>query len=98
MREMTDSDLDKLAGELGDGQAGNDVGKVGLIVPEGSEPRERITTEEEGIKAGSGLTVSLGTTGDGTSKEEVGEALRSAGTVDGLIAAVEKGEGKEKVD
>ena len=93
MREMTNSDLDKLVGELGveDGESSTNIGKVGLIVPEDETEKEVV-----GRRTGHGL--SLGLTESGDSKEEVGEALRSATTVDELIAANEKAVGKEKVD
>ena len=90
MREMTDSDLDKLVGELGEGEgSARDVGRVGLLVPEGvTEADDKKKTGDPGLRLPD----------IGASKEEVGEALRSAATVDGLMAAIEKVEGKEKVD
>lgn len=91
MGEMTDSDLDKLAGELGHGGAADEA-KVGLIAPE----EDQGGVAEKG--KGANMTLNLGLTEGGASKEEVGEALKSAGTVDGLIAAMEKAGGKEKVD
>jgi len=88
MRGMTDSDLDKLSGELGEG----DVGKTGLI---SGPPEEGSGGREEGLGMEEKPSLSLGLD---PGKAEVGEALRSAGTVDGLIAVMERVEGKEKVD
>ena len=61
MREMSDTDLDALAGELG---VGDDVGKVGLIVPQSQpEPQSQApldkdpstpTISKEGASGGSG--------------------------------------------
>ena len=107
MREMTDTDLDKLAGELGGGTS-----KAGLIVPEATEGEQDVPTsagshEKGGSEKSMGSVGSLGTLGSLSpvlggdlprSKVEVGELLRNAVTVDGLMAAVEKAEGKEKVD
>ena len=91
MRDMTDSDLDKLAGEIGEGEgSGREVGKVGSV-PGGPEAKEVVQEKKMGDPH-------LRLSDIGASKEEVGEALRSAGTVDGLIAAFEKVEAKEKVD
>lgn len=89
MREMTDSDLDKLAEDLGAGG----VGKVGLMAAEGTRGPADDVEREKGITEKPTLTLGLS-----PAKEEVGEALKSARTVDGLIAAVERAEGKDKVD
>ena len=45
MREMSEADINAFAEELG-----GDVGKVGLMVPEGSEPVEGKDVESVGIK------------------------------------------------
>ena len=45
MREMSEADIDAFAAELG-----GDVGKVGLMVPEGSEPLEGKDVESVGVK------------------------------------------------
>jgi hypothetical protein len=45
MREMSEADINAFAEELG-----GDVGKVGLMVPEGSEPLEGKGVESVGIK------------------------------------------------
>jgi hypothetical protein len=48
MREMSDADLDALANELGVDET---AGKVGLMVPEGTEPLDTSTKMEEvGVK------------------------------------------------
>lgn len=54
MREMSDSDLDALAGALGVEGAG----KVGLIVPEGSSPTDTDTLENDGTGTGAGVKAS----------------------------------------
>jgi len=51
MREMSEADINAFAEELG-----GDVGKVGLMVPEGSEPVEGKDVESVGIK-GTGQVV-----------------------------------------
>jgi hypothetical protein len=67
MREMSDADLDALAGELGVGDA---TGKVGLMVPEGAEPVTSSTstsaaTTTTSMEKGQGGLESVGIKGTG---------------------------------
>lgn len=57
MREMSDTDLDALAGELG---VGDDVGKVGLIVPESQAAEDTApttSTSPEITEGGGGIVI-----------------------------------------
>jgi len=69
MREMSDADLDALAGELG---VGDGAGKVGLMVPEGAEPvtsststSAATTTTSTSMEGGPGGLESVGIKGTG---------------------------------
>jgi len=125
MREMSDADLDALAGELG---VGVGAAKVGLMVPEGAEPlgpnesdvsgsggptqdeariEEKGGLEDVGVKGTAevmrdpelekGLEkISLG---EDPNENEVGmEPGSVTGTLEEVVAVVETGQGKQKVD
>lgn len=120
MREMSEGDLEKLAGEIGIDT--NDT-KVGLIKsPEPSVPTplttQSPTTVEtpsnKGTASGGDPPVSASSRkeslvggvlpekkGSRASMEEKADLARemmTTGTIDGLLKAVEKAEGKEKLD
>jgi hypothetical protein len=105
MREMSEGDLDKLAGEIGVDPIES---KVGLInepaIPTTTSPLQSGFTQplsassrKNSLAGGSGVNdkrsrVSI------EEKAEVAREIMTAGTVDGLMKAVEKAEGKEKMD
>lgn len=69
MREMSEADLDKLAGELGVGLDSGDV-KVGLMVPEGAEPADATSPGGNSALDGGAAGPGLASEGVGAEKEE----------------------------
>lgn len=92
MREMSESDLDALAGELGVGA------KVGLMVPEGAEPAQQSSSEgskEAGEEAGAAkggadaVADVLKDVKETILPEALGGEAESTGAVPGVAAATE---------
>ena len=99
MREMSESDLDALAGELGVGA------KVGLMVPEGAEPAESPSSEhakeavggEGGAAKGVAAAVEdvLKEVKESVLPESLGGEKETTGAVPGVGAATEAQVAKE---
>ena len=123
MREMSDGDLDKLAGDIG---AGDGLGKVGLMaapaIPTAPASKSSVSASTkpsagevrsptsgggggsgQGGQGSGGMAKSVGvektkSRASMEDKAEVARQMMEAGTVDGLLAAMDKAEGKEKLD
>lgn len=101
MREMTEGDLDKLAGEIG---VDNSTAKVGLMnTPpiSASATAGNATPPASASSRRSTMMSPAEPQKSRASMEEKAEVMREmmeAGDVDVLLKAVEKAEGKEKLD
>lgn len=102
MREMSEGDLDKLAGEIGVDKSANAVGLIHTAPLVSATPSAQSDTPP--VSASSRKSSLIGGRSDRKSrasmeeKAEMAREMMEAGTVDGLLKSLEKAEGKEKVD
>jgi len=101
MREMSEGDLDKLAGEIGVDQSSTKVGLMNTPPISASATMGNSTPPASASSRRSTMMSPAEPQKSRASMEEKAEVMREmmeAGTVDGLLKAVEKAEGKEKLD
>jgi hypothetical protein len=101
MREMSEGDLDKLAGEIGAEQSSTKVGLMNTPPTTATATMGQSTPPATASSRRSTIMSPAEPQRSRASMEEKAEVMREmmeAGTVDGLLKAVEKAEGKEKLD